>query len=99
MANAVSEEYLPGIPLDQPDVVSTRKRIFSIIGINTEGPRQLLKSFSVFDELVCLEEDQYVNNLPDNLDTVRKELNKFKTVGIQSCCNYSAAIIQVCSSL
>lgn len=81
MANAVSEEHLPGIPLDHPAVASARKSISSIIAINMEAPQQLLKSFKDFDDLVSLREDQYVDDLQDNLESARKELNKFRMVG------------------
>lgn len=78
--NAVSEEMLPGVGLDEAHVSAAREHIRSIVRKNLDAPNRLLEAFEEYSWMLQLHDDKYVEDLNQNLVDTEKEINRFKQV-------------------
>lgn len=78
--NAVSEEMLPGVELNEVSIVAAREQIRSIVHKNLDAPNRLLEAFEEYSWMLELQEDKYVEDLNQSLEETEKEICRFKQV-------------------
>lgn len=82
MANAVSEDMLPSVGLEEPFVVECRDAVRGILQKNLIAPRKLIEDFREYNELAELDEGSFIDAWKKGLEATDEEIKKLLLVNI-----------------